>query len=138
MNYHSLLDWRLGLAMMRIMSDSNFVCGTDRNFDQYFELSGWLAFATSLRDSFYESFGFPHKGEINGLPVIRFGRNEKNVIMIVHPFWDLRNIREANWIAEVKAEVDSYTSERNGRISIIDTFNLHRRPGWCYEKLINR
>lgn len=138
MNYHSLLDWRLGVAMMRVMSDSNYVCGTDGNFNQFIELRDWLAFATELRNSFAQSFGFTHLSEINSLPVIKFGRNQKNVIMIVHPFWDLRNIREANWLAEVKAEIDHYASSRNGTVSIIDTFNLHRRPGWCYEKLVNR
>ncbi len=138
MNYHSLLDWKLGLAMMRVMNDSTYVCGTDGNFNDYIELNDWLAFATELRNSFAQSFGFTHLSEINRLPVIKFGRNQKNVIMIAHPFWDLRNIREANWLAETKAEIDEYTSSRNGTVSIIDTFNLHRRPGWCYEKLVNR
>ena len=138
MNYHSLLDWKLGLAMMRVMSDSTYVCGTDGNFNDYIELNDWLSFATELRNSFAQSFGFTHLSEVNGLPVIKFGRNQKNVIMIVHPFWDLRNIREANWLAETKAEIDEYTNSRNGTVSIVDTFNLHRRPGWCYEKLINR
>lgn len=138
MNYHSLLDWRLGLSMVRILSDPSYVCGTDENFNDYIELNDWIAFATQLRNSFAQSFGFDCSDEINRLPVIKFGRNQKNVIMIVHPFWDLRNIREANWLAETKAEIDDYTSSRNGTVSIIDTFNLHRRPGWCYEKLINR
>ncbi len=138
MNYHSLLDWKLGLAMMRVMNDSTYVCGTDGNFNDYIELRDWLAFATELRNSFAQSFGFTHLSEINKLPVIKFGRNQKNVIMIVHPFWDLRNIREANWLAETKAEIDEYASSRSGSMSIIDTFNLHRRPGWCYEKLVSR
>lgn len=138
MNYHSLLDWRLGVAMMSVMSDASYVCGTDGNFSQYVELRDWLAFATELRNSFAQSFGFTHLSEINGLPIIKFGRSQKNVIMVVHPFWDLRNIRVANWLAEVKAEIDDYASSRNGTVSIIDTFNLHRRPGWCYEKLVSR
>lgn len=138
MNYHSLLDWKLGLAMMRVMNDPTYVCGTDGNFTGFIELFDWLSFAADLRNSFAQSFGFDHLDEINGLPVIKFGRNQKNIIMIVHPFWDLRNIREANWLAEIKAVIDEYTSSRNGSVSIIDTFNLHRRPGWCYEKLVNR
>ena len=138
MNYHSLLDWKLGLAMMRVLNDPTYVCGTDGNFTNYIELSGWLAFAADLRNSFAQSFGFDHLDEINGLPVIKFGRNQKNIIMFVHPFWDLKNIREANWLAETKAEIDEYATNRNGLVSIIDTFNLHRRPGWCYEKLVNR
>jgi hypothetical protein len=134
MNYHSLLDWRLGLSMLRAMNDSNFVCGADGNFD-FIELHEWLDFATELRNNFAQSFGFSDTEEINGLPIIKWGR-QKNIIMVVHPFWDLKNIREANWLAEIKAEVDEYVAQRGGSISIIDTFNLHRRPGWCYEKLV--
>ncbi len=138
MNYHSLLDWRLGLSMMRIFSDASYVCGADGNFTPYIELRDWLVFATALRDSFAKSFGLTCLESINGLPIIKFGKNQRNIIMIVHPFWDLRNIREANWLAEIKVEIDEYTTNRNGKVSIIDTFNLHRRPGWCYEKLVNR
>ncbi|MDR3326949.1 MAG: hypothetical protein LBT04_02265 [Prevotellaceae bacterium] len=137
MNYHSLLDWRLGLSMLRIMNDSNFVCGADGSF-KFIELQNWLAFATELRNAFAQSFGFSHTAEIKGLPIIKFGKNQKHIIMIVHPFWDLRNIREANWLAEIKAEIDEYVVQSGGYISIIDTFNLHRRPGWCYEKLVIR
>jgi ATP-dependent helicase YprA (DUF1998 family) len=142
MNYHSLLDWRLGLSILRIMSDSNYVCGADGNFNNYIELDNWLAFARELADSFFSAFfsqsQTAERTEINNLPVIKFGKSQKNIIMFVHPFWDLSNIREANWLAEVKAEIDDYTTSRNGTISIIDTFNLHRRPGWCYEKLVSR
>lgn len=137
MNYHSLLDWRLGISMLRVMNDSNFVCGTDNNFN-FVELNDWLAFATELRNSFAQSFGFSSIAEVNGLPIIKFGRNQKHIIMIVHPFWDLRNIREANWLAEIKAEINEYTTQSGGSIRIIDTFNLHRRPGWCYERLVIR
>lgn len=137
MNYHSLLDWRLGISMLRIMNDSNFACGTDGNFN-FVELQDWLVFATELRNSFALSFGFSNIAEINGLPIIKFGRNQKHIIMIVHPFWDLRNIREANWLAEIKVEIDEYITQSGGSISIVDTFNLHRRPGWCYEKLVIR
>ena len=137
MNYHSLLDWRLGISMLRVMNDSNFACGTDGNFN-FVELQDWIVFATELRDSFAQSFGFSNIAEINGLPIIKFGRNQKHIIMIVHPFWDLKNIREANWLAEIKAEINGYITQSGGYISIVDTFNLHRRPGWCYEKLIIR
>tara|TARA_R110000751_G_scaffold123489_2_gene224385 strand:- start:3735 stop:9791 length:6057 start_codon:yes stop_codon:yes gene_type:complete len=137
MNYHSLLDWRLGLSMLRVMDNSTFVCGTNGNFN-FVELQDWLSFATELRNSFAQSFGFSNKAEIQGLPIIKFGRNQRNIIMIVHPFWDLKNIREANWLAEIKAEIDEYVAQSGGKISIVDTFNLHRRPGWCYEKLVIR
>lgn len=136
MNYHSLLDWRLGLSMMRVLNDATYTCGADGNFNQYVELNGWLEFATGLRNGFAESFGMTTGDEVQGLPIIKWHARDKNVIMIVHPFWDMRNMRVANWIAEIKNELEDYTRSRNGKLSIVDTFNLHRRPGWCYEKLV--
>lgn len=136
MNYHSLLDWRLGLSLIRLLNDGAFKCGTDGNFDNFVELRGWLQFATMLRDSFAESFGFSICGEVKGLPIIKHGRNNKNVIMLVHPFWDMTIMRTENWLTEIKNELDDYTTSNNGKLQIVDTFNLHRRPGWCYEKLI--
>ncbi|MDD4994031.1 MAG: DEAD/DEAH box helicase [Paludibacter sp.] len=137
MNYHSLLDWRLGLSILRVMNDSTFVCGADGNFN-FVELQDWLKFSKKLRNGFAQSFGFSNTAEINGLPIIKFGKNQRNVIMIVHPLWNLRNFSEANWLTEIYAELDEYTKKNDGKISIIDTFNLHRRPGWCYERLIIR
>ncbi|MVZ67363.1 DEAD/DEAH box helicase [Sphingobacterium sp. DK4209] len=137
MNYHSLLDWRLGLSMLRVMNDSTFVCGADGNFN-FVELQDWLAFAKELRNGFAQSFGFSHTAEIKGLPIIKFGRNQRNVIMIVHPFWNMKDFKEANWLAEIYYEITEHTESNGGKISIIDSFNLHRRPGWCYEKLIER
>lgn len=137
MNYHSLLDWRLGISMLRVMNDSTFVCGADGNFN-FVELKDWLSFATDLRNAFAQSFGFTHTDIIQGLPIIKFGRNQQNVIMIVHPFWNMKNFTEANWLAEIYNVIKQHTDTIEGKISIIDTFNLHRRPGWCYEKLIER
>ncbi|HAO08163.1 MAG TPA: hypothetical protein DCQ50_14525 [Chryseobacterium sp.] len=141
MNYHSLLDWRLGLSMLRVMNDSGFVCGADGDFN-FFELRGWIDFAIKLRDSFYYSFysnsNSAERTEVNGLPIIKFGNRQRNVIMIVHPFWNMRNFTEANWLAEIYNEIKEHTDSNGGKISIIDTFNLHRRPGWCYEKLVIR
>jgi Lhr-like helicase len=141
MNYHSLLDWRLGLSMLRVMNDSTFVCGADGNFN-YIELKDWLDFASKLRDSFFISFysnsNSAERAAINGLPIIKFGNRQRNIIMIVHPFWNMRNFTEANWLTEIYNEINEQTESNGGKISIIDTFNLHRRPGWCYEKLIER
>lgn len=134
MNYHSLLDWRLGLSMLRVMNDSSFVCGTDGNFN-FVEMNNWLAFATELRNGFAQSFGFSHTAKIKGLPIIKFGKNQKHIIMIVHPFWDMEK-KANNWINDVKNELTDYTRTSGGKLSIVDSFNLHRRPGWCYEKLV--
>lgn len=138
MNYHSMLDWRLAISMLRVIADKNYLCGTDGKFDDFVELKGWFDFASGLRNKFAESFDFTHMEEIDRLPVIKFGRNQMDLIMIVHPFWDMKKNIETGWLADVKAKIDAYLLNSRGKLSIIDTFNLHRRPGWCYEKLISR
>lgn len=138
MNYHSLLDWRLALSMIRMMNDETYVCGADMNFD-FVELRGWLENAKSLRDSFVQSFGYTHRGDVNGLPIIKWGADKKNIIVIVHPFWNVANLNyEENWLAQTITALRKEVAISGGSLSIIDTFNLHRRPGWCYEKLVIR
>ena len=39
------------------------------------------------------------------------------------------------WLAERVFEIYQKAQENNGVIRFVDTFNLHRRPGWCYQKL---
>lgn len=136
MNYHSLLDWRLGLGLLRLFTNSEYKCGTDQRFSPFTELNDWLIFIQKAGNTFASSFDLGSCEELNGLPVLKWGARKRNVIMFVHPFWDLKNIRVDNWLAEIKMEIDDYIRTSGGRLSIIDSFNLHRRPGWCYEKLI--
>ncbi|SDJ58789.1 protein of unknown function [Pedobacter sp. ok626] len=138
MSYHSLLDWRLGLSMIRLLNDAKYRCGTDNEFSLP-ELKGWKDHAKELRDNFANSFGYTVMEEICELPIIKWGADRENVIVIVHPLWNVSNINfEDDWLAKVMTDIYSYTAGSNGTVSIIDTFNLFRRPGWCYEKLVIR
>jgi hypothetical protein len=138
MNYHSLLDWRLGLSILRVLSDSSYKCGIDNNFEPFIEIRGWLDFALESGNSFASSFALGECETLNGLPILKWGARKRNIVMITHPFWDLRNSNLDNWLGGVKSEISNYLEMSGGQLSIIDSFNLHRRPGWCYEKLINR
>ena len=136
MNYHSLLDWRLGISMMRVLTDPEYKCGIDGKFEDYFELKGWLDDAKQLAEEFSNSFDGFSVSEINGLPVIKWGRDMKNVICIVHPFWSLSDFNDDYWLAVTIDEIQTYVDSKKGKLAFFDTFNLHRRPGWCYEKLM--
>jgi len=132
------MDWRLALSMIRMINDETFVCGADKNFD-FVELKDWLATATRLRDYFVQSFGYKYKEDTNGMPIIKWGQDKKNIIAIVHPFWNVSNLNyDENWLAKTITALRKEVAASGGSLSIIDTFNLHRRPGWCYEKLVIR
>ena len=86
MNWHSLLDWRLGLGMLRLLSNASYKSGADGKFDDFVEIRGWPAFAEKLRNQFINSFqefsGDPREYKImfKGLPAIRYGKNKTRLI----------------------------------------------------------
>lgn len=151
MNWHSLLDWRLGLGILRIFKEKDYKSGADGVFDKI-EIKDWLTFANSLRDQFVESF-FVKEGhtkeeyiiDFNGLPAIKHGSESKGrrkIILIVHPFWKLDNPEEDAWYTNVISKAHMYIQSKGGNIEedfdCLDTFNLQRRVGWCFEKIMNK
>jgi hypothetical protein len=124
MSYHSLLDWRLGLSILRVLADSSYTCGNDENFS-YPELSGWLDFSDSLRNSFCQSFQNCETAEFGPLHGWRVGG--RNVIL-THPLWSIAH--PYGILAEALASVSQDES-----IRLVDTFNLHRRMSWIYQRL---
>jgi len=117
-----LLDWRLGLAYLRILHDSQYLCGLDGQFATP-ELDGWLDFAKKESDIFASQFKYqPHT--FGSLPGFKAGNRN---IIIVHPLWDTHSPRGI--LAEAVANAGS------GSIHYLDTFNILRRPGWCHIEL---
>lgn len=140
MNYHGLLDWRLGLSIIRILSDRTYLCGADNNYDKKFiEIKHWKKQATVLRDIFADCFNLSEKTSISDIPAIKHGKNSRDIIIIVHPLWDMdmENFQSESWITSFKLELLNAIG-KDGKLSIIDTFNLQRRPGWCHQKLVKQ
>ena len=123
MTYHGLLDWRLGLAYLRILNDSGYPCGLDGQFTTP-ELDGWRSFADETCRSFAAQFNYQPR-TWGRLPGFEAGNWR---VIIVHPLWDTRNPRGILAGAVAVAGGPSV-------VQYIDTFNLHRRPGWCHSKL---
>jgi hypothetical protein len=123
MTYHGLLDWRLGLCLLRALRSETFTVGLDGRFDTP-ELDGWVTFARRLRDSFLRSFTHCQRRDFGPLPGFSVG--DKQVI-IVHPLWDTYHPRGV--LAEARATCDP------GIVCTLDTFNLLRREGWAYRSL---
>lgn len=122
MNYHGLLDWRLGLSLIRVLENSNFQCGLDGDFSTP-DLEKWMETATTLRNNFCQSFSCipEHFGSLPGFKV-----GNKTVI-IVHPLWNLEN--------PIGVLADAIATLEPDHIKYVDTFNLLRRSSWCYQKL---
>ena len=124
MSYHSLLDWRLGMSVFRILSDSAYMCGIDGNFDTP-ELSGWLVFSDTLRTTFCQSFQSCEPKEfglLHGWTVA--GRN----VVLAHPLWNTTH--PSGILAEALA-----TLSQDDSVCFVDSFNVHRRMSWVYQRL---
>ncbi|RYU92856.1 helicase-related protein [Emticicia agri] len=151
MNWHSLLDWRLGIGILRIFKEKNYKSGADGKFEEI-EIKEWRNFANVLRDQFIESFFVKENSikedyiiEFGGIPAIKHGAKRggrRKIILIVHPFWKLENPEEDAWYTNAISEAHEYIRIKGGNIEddfeCLDTFNLQRRVGWCYEKVINK
>lgn len=124
MSYHGLLDWRLGMSVLRVLSDPAHLCGANGDFGSP-EMAGWLEFAGTLRNTFCESFRscVPAEfGPLHGWTVA--GRN----VILTHPLWS--TTRPSGILAEALA-----TLGQDDAVRIVDTFNLPRRMSWVYQRL---
>jgi Lhr-like helicase len=122
--YHPLLDWRLGLAYLRSMTNPTFQCGLDGEFESYPELNGWQAKAQVLAEavaSMRPKFWRAERAGPMRLPCLVESDGQRRLVrrlVVIHPLW----------------RADQALMERLGvatpdtRTLMIDTFDLERRP----------
>ena len=132
MHFHGLLDWRLGMALLRLMTDPEYKAGADGNFD-YPEVNDWLEYATMLRDTLVESMPRCSVVKNSILPCVKFskGGNDK-YIFILHPLWSPDHTCKI--FAKACHEINMKTSSDN--VMTLDTFNLARRLSYCIEQIL--
>jgi hypothetical protein len=124
MSYHGLLDWRLGMSLLRVLSDPAHLCGVNGDFGAP-ELAGWLEFAGTLRNTFCESFRSCVPAEFGPLHGWTVGGRS---IILSHPLWS--TTRPDGLLAEALA-----TLGQDDAVRVVDAFNLHRRMSWVYQRL---
>jgi Lhr-like helicase len=131
--YHSLLDWRLGLAYLRAMLRRDFSCGLDGEFDAYPELLGWREHAQALSEAVAAMRpGSLELGVVGGqrLPCITQTASGHPVrrYIVVHPLWRLDANVGARLIGGFGGTETRY----------VDTFDLERRPLRALELVLDR
>jgi hypothetical protein len=131
MTYHGLLDWRLGLAVVRILADSSFQCGLFGG--DVPELSGsgtatsWLEDAARLRDAFCQAFEHCDPRSFGSLPGFTLGNRQ---VIVIHPLWD--STRPAGILATAIGQATDPAP------LFVDTFNLARRMSAVYHALASQ
>lgn len=131
MSYHGLLDWRLGLSYLRALNDPSYTCGLKESDYRHPELCDWRKTAEMEGERFARLYGFEyHAPEDVKLPYLTREINGVfHALIVHHPLWD-RRIRTGIFNAAVSEVIrKGYTPHG------IDTFNLLRRPSWCYSQL---
>jgi DEAD/DEAH box helicase domain-containing protein len=131
MNFHALLDWRLGMGFLRLMDNEDYSSGLKTEDYEYPELIGWFHFTQDLAKnmaSAFDNIEVTSFGKLNGFLI---GGEYK--VIIVHPFW--------NWSPRQPGETENIFTRAVAEAGLenlyfIDSFNLHRRPGMCYGKLV--
>lgn len=137
MSFHPILDWRLGISLLRIMSDDYYDAGITGRFDtpelKYFVGGSqvtWLDYSKILAEEFDKNYlgGRGVQQIERGLYYLTRG-NAK--ILIIHPLWNLSYGR--GLLGNAIAKLDPHG---NGEIKFLDTFNLQRRQPWCFGRTI--
>lgn len=145
MPYHGLLDWRLGIALFRIMIDNTYKAGADGNFD-YPELKGWKDLARTLLTALNEGFFRKSDGRLVyelsettcGIPYLYDPDKTRMPIFASHPLWE--GVAETQILADAVFEASMEQEEdwNSDNVITIDTFNLLRRTSNCYEYVQNQ
>ena len=131
LNYHGILDWRLAVGLIRVLSDSTYLSGLDGNWD-YIEIADWPETADEYARDFAMNLGIDiaenpsFYNVVENIPIISY--RDINIV-VTHPFWNTTNFPNQTALSKVIAEC-----ENPARIFFADTFNLNRRMAWCYEE----
>ncbi|MHC1769478.1 MAG: DEAD/DEAH box helicase [Verrucomicrobiia bacterium] len=128
MTYHGLLDWRLGLATIRVLSDPAYQCGLAPNTNAP-EIVGpgqatWFTTSERLRDAFCAAFRNCTPQAFGPLPGFTLNGRE---VLVVHPLWD--TTRPHGVLADALAQCATPVP------LFVDTFNLPRRMSSTYQSL---
>ena len=119
-SYHSLLDWRLGLAYLRAMVTPGYACGLIADEGRLPEMAGWRQRATELAEISARMRPGALTADIHsasGLPCLREqGKTgPEATTVVIHPLW----------LRDGEAGVALAGGEK---VRFIDTFELERRP----------
>jgi DEAD/DEAH box helicase domain-containing protein len=126
MSYHAMLDWRLGVSILKIFAIPEYKAGLDRDFSSP-ELVGWLDYSLKQCDILCTAFQNENIisrtwGELHGFEIGEYR------VIIKHSLWDASNILEGTILSDAIEAAQHNIG--NKKLCFTDPFNLARRPSW--------
>ncbi|MCB1880155.1 MAG: DEAD/DEAH box helicase [Gammaproteobacteria bacterium] len=122
--WHGLLDWRLGLVTLSLLTKSGFKAGIDGDFSTP-GLDDWPDLANRYADDAAEVFG-GRRDRHAGLEMVEL--RSRVWMAVIHPFWDWSYLR-----AE-RAGLDDFIRSGND-VRPANTFDLSRRLASTVERI---
>ena len=131
MRHHGLLDWRLGLSLIRVLFDDTYRCGLNGEFadGRFSELANWRSMARARRDGFCQSFETARRADFGSLPGFHLG---PYAVIVFDSLWATGERAHGEAREAIKEAADSVGSEN---VRVCDLFNLQRRPSWVYQNI---
>jgi DEAD/DEAH box helicase domain-containing protein len=130
MNYHALLDWRLGMSWLRFLTDPGYQAGADGEF-HFVELTAWPSLSAKVASDMSSAFGngtviSSPSGKISGFVA------KGTPVAVIHPLWNMMDIHQS-WLRSELAVLEALLRENGGRrtLQLVDSFNGLRRPAKC-------
>lgn len=149
-NFHSQLDWSLGVSWLRLLQDrsESYTCGLFTDDYHLPEIKAYFDHAREWKEKLKE--WFPDRledfGEVTGerspffpMPVLQHTSDPNHpeskgvLIAIIHPFWDVET--EDHDKRSVLKLLKDEAKRSGSEIIYIDVFNLYRRPAWVLPQL---
>jgi hypothetical protein len=152
MREHGLMDWRLGLSLLRLLNDVNDdVCTNSGNLVEDLaqlgpehEMFGWLQQAQQQQQAMANLDprpGIMECMDFAGLPAV-IDRHMNLCHIFIHPLWarDEAGVTIGNVMENADEEFQDWALEQgdggwDGEVNWVDTFNGSRRISWCRSNL---
>lgn len=128
--YHGLLDWRLGLAYLRCLTNRTFGCGleSDTDFSDP-SLGDWPQLCRRYAEDQMRGIATARIETVAGLTAFTFNPARARWALIAHPLWDKG--AGVGRLAQARQQLEA----DGGIVEIIDSFELARRPTAVRERL---
>jgi DEAD/DEAH box helicase domain-containing protein len=132
--YHGLLDWRLGLAFLKVLDQARWRCGLDGNF-KHQSIADWPDMAEDHARKLL-SMAVAGKGRIRRCGPVTAFRLEPSFswTIVFHPLWDPHF--NGGVVGDCLLELGDGKSLE--RFETVDTFELVRRPLQVRQRLLQK